>query len=266
MFLIILLRPDAIRNRLLKHLFTSKDINNEEKLSIQCLIHYLRSLRIHSYNLSDDYIHDLYTKHHIESNSSVDLCLKKLSQFLNDLFVNHDELFEDNQDNQQYLIKLNPIEGNNDFDMSTCCVLLNIFHQRLPASYQILWCSDITDEDIHLFFSRIRTFRFLTFVIMDIDKMHHHLREILLNEQDLLAREQIPHGIVYYFSRDFITSRKGLREFQIPTNYTHPKETLTHLMTLFQKHQSMLPRIQIIYGAASIGRSSYSLYLFRFIL
>ena len=268
--MIILLRtsasPDSTRNRLLKHLFPSKDNDNQEKLSIECLIHYLRSLRIHSANLSDEHIHELYTKHHIESKSSIDLCLKKLSEFLDDLFINQQRLFEDNQENQQYLIKLNSIPGNNGFDMNTCCALLNIFRNQLPASYQILWCSDITDEDIHLFFSRIRTFRFLTFAIMDIDKMHHHLREILLNQQDLLAREQISHGIVYYFSRDFITSRKGLLDIQMSINHTHPKETLAHLVTLFRQHQSVLPQIKIIYGAAGIGRSSYSSYSLNYFL
>jgi hypothetical protein len=267
MVLIILLRTsassDSTRNRFLKHIFSSKNQNNEEeKLSIQCLIHYLRSLRIHSCNLSDDHIFNLYTRHHIESESSIDLYLKKLSEFLNAIFLDQQELFEDNQDNQQYLIKLNSIEENDDFDMNICCILLNIFHNQLPASYQILWCSNIIDEDIYLFFSRIRTFCYLTFVIMDIDKMHHRLREILLNEQDLLTREQKLHGIVYYFSRDFMTLRKGLLEFQIPSNYTRPKETFMQLMTLFQKHQSTLPQIQIICGTAGIGKCSYTVSFF----
>ncbi len=258
MFLIILLRtstsPDSIRNRFLKNLFSFKDQNNEEdKLSIQCLIHYLRSLRIYPCNLSDDHIFNLYKRYPIDSYSGIDICLEKLSQFLTDLFSNQQELFRTNEENQQYLVKLNPIEQD-DFDMNTCCVLLNIFHHQLPASYQILWCSNISDEDIYLFFSRIRTFCSLTFVIMDIDRMHHRLREILLNEQDLLTREQKSHGIVYYFSREFMTSRKGLREFQIPAYYTDLKQTFTQLITLFQKHQSTLPSIQIIYGIAGIGK------------
>jgi hypothetical protein len=82
--------------------------------------------------------------------------------------------------------------------------------------------------------------------------MHHRLRELLLNEQDLLTHEQ-EHGTVYYFSRELTTSRKGLREFQIPEEYRNPNQTYTQLMTLFQKQQSILPQMQIIYGTAGIG-------------
>jgi hypothetical protein len=272
MFLIILLRTsttqNSIRNRFLKKIFSFKDLNNqndeEQKLTIQHLIHYLRSLRINQCDLSYDNIFNLYTTHQINADSNTDLCLKKLSLFLKDLFHNEQDLFEDNKtenDNQQYLVTLNPIQQTDDkitfehdFDMNTCCILLNIFNNRLPSSYQILWCSNVTDEDIHLFFSRIRTFRYLTFVIMDIDKMHHRLREKLLNEQDLLTREREAHGTVYYFSRELTTGRKGLREFQIPSKYRNPYQTYTQLMTLFQKQQLTLPQIQLIYGTAGIGK------------
>jgi hypothetical protein len=88
---------------------------------------------------------------------------------------------------------------------------------------------------------------------MDIDKMHHRLRELLLNQQDLLTRQQGEHGTVYYFSRELTTCRKGLREFQIPVKYRNPNQTYIQLMTLFRKQQSILPEIQIIYGTAGIG-------------
>jgi hypothetical protein len=271
MFLVILLRTsvasNSIRNRFLKNLFSFKDLNNqndeEQKLAIQCLMHYLRSLRINSGDLSYQNVFNLYTKHQIESSLNVGLCLKKLCEFLSDLFHNGQELFQENNtghNKQQYLVILNPIQQipnkvtfEHDFDMNTCCILLNIFNDRLPSSYQILWCSNVTDEDIHLFFSRIRTFCSLIFVVMDIDKMHHRLREVLLKEQDALTREQA-HGTVYYFSRELTTYRKGLRELQIPTKYRNPNQTYAQLMTLFQKHQSTLPNIQIIYGTAGIGK------------
>jgi hypothetical protein len=267
MFIIILLRTSTIRNRCLKKLFSFKDLNNqndeEQKLTIQCLIYYLSSLRINSCDLSYNNILNLYTTYQIDSGSNTDLCLKKLSLFLKDLFRNEQDLFRENNtenDNLQYLVTLNPIQRTNDkitfehdFDMDTCCILLNIFNNRLPSSYQILWCSNVTDEDIYLFFSRIRTFRYLTFVIMDIDKMHHRLRELLLNQQDLLTRQQGEHGTVYYFSRELTTCRKGLREFQIPVKYRNPNQTYIQLMTLFRKQQSILPEIQIIYGTAGIG-------------
>jgi hypothetical protein len=163
-------------------------------------------------------------------------------------------------ENQQYLVTLDSkqrsIDKNSveyDLDINTFCILLNIFNNRLPSSYQILWCSIATTEDIQLFFSRIRTFRYLIFVIMDIDKMHHRLREFLLNEQDLLTREQEPHGIVYYFSRELTISRNGLREFHIPTQYKNPNQTYKQLIALFQKQEFVLPEIQIIYGKAGIG-------------
>jgi hypothetical protein len=272
MILIILLRTsviqNSIRNRFLKKLFSFKNLNNqnneEYQLTIQCLKHYLLSLKIKQSDLSYDNISHAYEKYQIESGSNTDLCLKKLCLFLQDLFNNGNELMEKRimiDENQQYLVTLDSkqrsrdiISFEHDLDMNTFCILLNIFNNRLPSSYQILWCSIATAEDIQLFFSRIRTFRYLIFVIMDIDKMHHRLRELLLNEQNLLTRGQEPHGTVYYFSRELTTSRNGLREFPIPAQYRNPNHTYKQLIALFQRQQSVLPQIQIIYGKAGIGK------------
>jgi hypothetical protein len=260
MVLIILLRtsPNSIRSRFLKKLYSFRNLNNqteeEYQLTLQCLKHYLSSLRLQQ---SDD-LANIYQKHQIEPGSSTESCLKKLCLFLQDLFHNGNELMERRgmiDENQQYLVTLNSIEKNSstDLDMNTFCILLNIFNNRLPASYQILWCSIATIEDIELFFSRIRTFHYLIFVIMDIDKMNHRLRETLLTKQDLLTRDKVQHGTVYYFSNELTTSRNGLREFHIPAKYRIPNQTHKQLLTLFQRDKLAQPQIHIVYGAAGIG-------------
>jgi hypothetical protein len=272
MILIILLRtsviPNSVRNRFLKKLFSFKNSNNqndeEHQLTIQCLKHYLSSLRVKQCDLLYDNISHAYETHQIEPGSNTELCLKKLCQFLQDLLNNGNELMEKRKiidENQQYLVTLETkqrssdenISFEHDLDMNTLCILLNIFHDRLPSSYQILWCSIATAEDIQLFFSRIRTFPYLIFVIMNIDKMNHRLRELLLNEQDLLRREQVSHGTVYYFSRELTTSRNGLTEFHIPAQYRNPNQTYKQLITLFQRDRLLQPEIQIICGTAGIG-------------
>ena len=274
MFLIILLRTSAstesIRHRFLKKFFSFKNLNQqtdeEHQYAVQCLMHYFRSLRIHRGDFSHEEIFNLYTANHIESSTSIDQCLKNLSRFLRDLFHDLRELFnpgnsmEDNH--QQYLVTLNPSQRTSEtmtlehqFDTQTCCILLNIFRNRLPATYQILWSSIVTEEDIQMFFARIRAFPGLTFVIMNIDQMHHRLREILFNEQALLARDGQAHGTVYYFSRELTTTRKGLREFHLPADCKNPKEIYRQLISLFQKSQSRLPEISMIYGTAGIGKT-----------
>ncbi|CAF4056542.1 unnamed protein product, partial [Rotaria sordida] len=273
MILIILLRQsnaqNTIRNRFLKKLFEFKDLDNqneeEQKLTILCLEHYLRSLRISQVNLTTNHLIELYQKHRIEAGSNTDACLKKLTEFLKDAFEHVGEIFQRHEihnENEQFIVSINrptlnpnQISFSHDFDLNTCCILMNIFRNQLPSSYQILWCSNTTEEDIHLFFSRIRTFSSLTFVIMDIDKMHYRLREILLNEQDLLTRQQDIHGQVFYFSRELTTGRKGLREFQIPARYKDPNQSYQHLMNLFNEHHIVSSQIQIIYGKAGIGKT-----------
>jgi hypothetical protein len=272
MILIVLLRTSngahSIRSRFLKNLFAFKNLNNqneeEQKNTIHCLLHYLRSLRISEADLSTERLNELYQRHRIEQGLNTDVALRKLSEFLRGLFENNKQLFpqEDiQQDNQQFLVSLprvpvnpNQVSMAHDLDLNTCCILLNIFQNRLPASYQILWCSNTTEEDIQLFFFRIRTFPELTFVIMDIDKMHHRLREILLNEQDSLARESKSHGRVFYFSKELTTNRKGLRAFQIPDQYKDSNQSHQHLLRLFRERQFAPSNIQIIYGKAGIGK------------
>ncbi|CAF5160842.1 unnamed protein product, partial [Rotaria sp. Silwood1] len=143
-----------------------KDLNNqneeEQKLAIHCLEHYLRSLRISQVNLTTNQLVEFYQKYHIEIGLNIDMSLKKLSEFLQDLFEQNEEIFSQNviyNENQQYLVRINHSSSTtnqisllHDFDLDTCCILLNIFQNQLPSSYQILWCSNTTDEDIHLFF------------------------------------------------------------------------------------------------------------------
>ncbi|CAF3718863.1 unnamed protein product [Rotaria socialis] len=269
-------RENKVQLKFLEKLFSLKDLDlkNDEQfnLTILCLFHYLQSLRIKDCNLSNDHIINLYNKYKIEYNNSKneDLQpenLQKLCSFLEDLFNKGKELLAENatnSENLQFLITLNSpertqdkIELENDFDMDTCCILLNIFNDRLPADYQILWCSVSTDDDIRLFFSRVRTFPCLTFVVMDIDKMHHRLRELLLNEQDSLVKQSERHGTIYYFSRELISFRKGLRPFYIKQQYRDSSNTYSKFMTLLRNNNFTPPQIKIIYGKAGIGKTHF---------
>ncbi len=274
MILVILLTTSTTQNQIkchfLEKLSLSKDVihhkEKELKLTIQCLIHYLRSLKMHDCDLSETNVSLLYETYKIEPNANAETSLKKLSQFLRELFNNGKELFQKNiliNENQQYLVTPNTMKHasekiplEHDLDMDSCCILLNLFNDRLPSVYQILWCSIVNEDDIRLFFSRIRTFRYLIFVVMDIDKMHHRLREILLNEQDALTRQEQPHGPVYYFSRELTISRKGLRPFHITPRFRDPRQIYTQLVRLFQQNNWIQPQIQIIYGTAGIGKFS----------
>jgi hypothetical protein len=250
MIMIILLTQNQIQRQFLEKLFSSTD--KQFHFTILCLIHYLQSLRINDCNLSIDNITALYKKYQIELGSSTDTSLKQLCLFLKEVFNNGKELFIKNpinNENQQYLITLNSTDKiENDFDMDTCCILLNIFNDRLPADYQILWGSISTEDDIRLFFSRVRVFRYLTFAVMDIDKMHHRLRQLLLNEQDLLAKQSEAHAPIYYFSRELTLCRKGLRPFYITPRHRNPAQ--------LQRNNLPSSQIQIIYGAAGIGMCS----------
>ncbi len=280
MIMIILLTIPKTQNQIqckfLEKLFSSEDLNNDKdkqfNLTILCLIHYLQSLRINDCNLSIDNITYLYKKYQIEQGTSTDTSLKQLCQFLKEVFNNGKELFIKNtgiNENQQYLITLNSpertsdkIKIENDFDMDTCCILINIFNDRLPADYQILWCSISTEDDIRLFFSRVQTFRYLTFVVMDIDKMHHRLRELLLNEQDSLEKQSKPHAPIYYFSRELILCKKSLRPFYITPKHRNPSQTYSQLITLLRRNNSPPSQIQIIYGKAGIGRCLFKISFF----
>ncbi len=272
MIIIILLTTSTTQNKIkhyfLEKLFSAKDITdndkNEKKLSAQGLIHYLQSLRLNNCDLSRTNLSRLYRLYKIDSLDNDSVFLKKLCQFLHDLFNDGKELFPINDvlnESQQYLITLNSSTEttdqtpfDHDLDINTCCILLHIFKNRLPSCYQILWCSISTEPDIRLFFSRVRTFHSLTFVVMDIDKMHHRLREQLLNEQNLLAQQQEPHGPVYYFSRELTASQKGLRPFNLPQKSPEPSKICAQLLKLFQQNNNNQPEIEIIYGKAGVGQ------------
>ncbi|CAF0874792.1 unnamed protein product [Didymodactylos carnosus] len=271
MILIILLTKSTPDNRtkwhFLKKLHFKSDKNfndnRELELTIKSLRHYLRSLRLFTCDLSVENIQRLYTKHQIPNRSSGESCLKKLSAFLKELLNDGKELFIERttvNDNQQYLVTLthkdqsvepNPVD--HDLDMETFSILVNILSHRLLASFQILWCSRATEDDIRLFFTRIQTFYHLTFVIMDIDKMHHRLREILFNEQDKLTKSDRPHGEVYYFSRE-LTSRKGLRPYLITPQIRNSMVANRKLDELFQSNNLIKPRLRVICGKAGIGK------------
>ncbi|CAF4422976.1 unnamed protein product, partial [Adineta steineri] len=104
MILIILLTKSTTQNQVkchfLEKLCLSKDIlnhrNKELELTIQCLIHYLRSLSMNDCDLSEMNITHQYETYQIESNSNAEIGLNKLSQFLGEVFNNGRELFQKN--------------------------------------------------------------------------------------------------------------------------------------------------------------------------
>ena len=274
MMLIILLTKstaeNAVKHRFLEKFSLSRDMRNhpekEHQLTIQCLIHYLRSIRIDGCNLSEEHVSRLYETYAIDHRSTAEMRLGQLCKFLGDLFHGGDALFQKSPaatENQQYLVTLAMKEKSldrsssfdHDLDLETCCILLNLFHHRLPASYQLLWCSLATEDDIRLFFMRVRTFRHSTFAVMEIDRMHHRLRELVLNEQDELTRQGDAHGSVYYFSRE-LTSRNGLRPYHITATDHSLSQTSSRLRDLFRRNNFVPPQIQIICGAPGIGKSN----------
>lgn len=272
MILIILMQISTLQNQVkcsfLEKIFqTTNLIANKDKefrLTIQCLMNYFHSLRMNC-RLSKEMISHLYQTNQIESNENAEIGLRKLSKFLREIFPNGQESNEQIHENQQYLVSIpSPTETNSiGQDLDTCCVLFNLFRHRLPSSYQILWCSVATEEDIRLFFVRIRRFHSLDFVILEIDQMHYRLREILLHEQVSLTKFEENHGKVYYFSRQLPARRNGLRTLPILPNYRDSYHTSRHLVELFQQNQ---PQIQIIGGKAGIGKSFSSSSINSFIL
>ena len=271
MIMIILLNrstaQNSIQRQFFEKIFQSNDLQKQTKLTILCLIHYLQSLRINDCDLSEDNVGQLYEQHRIDAGSATDAALKQLSQFLRELFPQNKEWFAKNphaNENQQYLVTVNSIDRRaekndyqTDLDADTYCVLVNIFSGRLPAGYQILWCSAATEVDIRSFFSRVRTFHQLTFAVLEIDQMHHRLRTLLFSEQDHLHKREKPHGSVYYFSRELTISRKGLRPFSASAKYRSRPETHSQLMRLMQLNHLPLPEIHVIHGVAGIGKPSF---------
>ncbi|CAF0996339.1 unnamed protein product [Didymodactylos carnosus] len=292
--IMIILLTSSIHNQT-KRVFLKKLYNNftwesrnqerineqEQQLTVECLSHYLKSLRISECNLSVENLLRLYDENRIQHGDNIDLCLKKLCQFLKEMFYDSKQLYPPlaeqlvgrnlkhgkntttmappTHQNEQYLVTFHPKTNNksllvtleHDLDMETWCILLHIFNNKFPSSYQILWGSISTEEDILLFYSRIRTFIHLTFVVLDIDKMHHRLREILLNEQDSLTRQKDLHAEVYYFSRE-LTCRKGMKPYIIPRGF-NADVTRARLNNNYQLLGCTPPQIKTIVGRAGIG-------------
>ncbi|CAF1275920.1 unnamed protein product, partial [Didymodactylos carnosus] len=248
MILILLLTPSTAQNKnryhSLKKLYswtitknTTINENNEheQELTMKCLYHYLHSLKIQAIDLSDKVLIQLYDENKIHDGDNIEKRLKRLCEFLNQIFDKDKRLFKNllstaNNENQQYLVKLSKKILNhndtdtkkieNDFDMETCCILLT------------------TEDDIKLFYSRICTFTNLIFVVIDIDKIHHRLRKLILNEQDQLSKLQTQHATVYYFSRE-LTLRKISTLIKFDDNQTvevpisNRNITITELLTKF---------------------------------
>ncbi|CAM4768543.1 unnamed protein product [Rotaria magnacalcarata] len=269
MIMIILLSTEnLIKCHFLRELYSSIDINNQNanelKLTLQLLSHYLHSLRASNSSLSKDTVSQIYARYKIGKDASAEMCLQQLCSFMQAFIDTKEELTRHNStenENQQYLVALTPMEETPlklDLDMDTCCILFNLFQSQLPSFHQILWCSTTTEEDIHLFFSRVQTFQDSTFVVMNIDKMHHRLRELLLNEHDSLTRLKEPHGVIYYVARGSIMNRKNLRPFQLDFNHRDPHQAYTHFLTLCQQNSSSVqPQLEIICGAAGIGKTHH---------
>ena len=87
---------------------------------------------------------------------------------------------------------------------------------------------------------------------MEIDKMHHRLKEILFNEQNKLTKSDKPHGDVYFFSRE-INSRKGLRPIHLTPHLRNSATATRKLNELFENHKLTKPQLRIIAGKAGIG-------------
>ncbi|UJR16744.1 hypothetical protein I4U23_003644 [Adineta vaga] len=238
---------------------------NAFKCTQYSLLYYLRSLPISESEPFEDSVSSIYDNNTLTHDVSVDGSLKYLDYFLNEFLKESNQTIYKNvtsNESQQYLITLNPKSDTSKtklfectFDLEMFCILLNLFNDRLPSASQILWCSTVNEDDIHLFFSRIRTFANMIFVILDIDKMHFRLREVLLNEQDLLTNCRESHGVVYYFSRELTTYRRGLKFFHVPSDYRNVSKTHTQLTQLFEKTDRLPSEMYIICGKQGTGKT-----------
>ncbi|CAF1310983.1 unnamed protein product, partial [Rotaria sp. Silwood1] len=216
-------------------------------------------------DLSEQNITDLYERYKIDVGSKTDTSLRQLSNFLRKLYNDGTELFPKNSvpaENQQYFITLDITEQQTnaekhatDFNRDAYCILLNIFHDRLPADYQILWCSSSSEDDIRLFFLRVRIFHSWTFVVIDTGKMHHRLRTVLWEEQESLTNRDESHALIYYFTKESITGRKGLRPFYLKPMHRNPLETYSKLIRMMHDENVTVPQLDIVYGTAGIGKT-----------
>ncbi|CAF1176839.1 unnamed protein product [Adineta ricciae] len=278
MIMIILLTsstsPNSIRMLFLKNAFSCEDLCScTSQMSIRCLRHYLESLRITNSVLSEEKLVELYEKYQISEESTSQTSLKALSDFMQELYINREDFYSENTshvENQQYLVTLKSSGQQTstdrrkyNWDRDAYCVLLNIFRDRLPANYQILWGSTATEDDIRLFFLRVRQFVSQSFVVLDIDEMHHRLRALLWEQHGSLSIQREPHAAVYYFTKESMANRKGIRPFHMISSYRDSTKTFLQFTQLMRSQNVELPQIKIISGKAGVGkthriRSEYS--------
>ncbi|CAF3853947.1 unnamed protein product [Rotaria sp. Silwood1] len=220
-----------------------------------------------AYQLMDKHIKinyraiDLYARYQISYDANVEKSLDNLSRFLNKLFPDESRLPKDEtRTGHQYIIAVKSSRQtthdhplNNTLDMDTWCTLLNLFQDQLPSSNQILWCTKTTEDDIKLFYLRIRKFCNLIFVVLNLDKMHPRLRELLLNEQESLSQSKQAHGTVYYFSRE-LASRRGVESFPASSQNRINIQIKSNLVNLFRKATCAQPQINVIDGKSGIGK------------
>ncbi|CAF1096428.1 unnamed protein product [Didymodactylos carnosus] len=238
-------------NRLYDNYFLNYHENNDDEeqqhqqqkmLTIDCMKHYLRMIETHRYqNIDNDLFYEYLEEYSIELQSNIEGSLDKLCEFLNEVTTlvnartqNTSKLNSkrmtttatttttnsDVTDNQQYFISLDSsnkisielLQQNNDIDIDGWCKLLNIFNKQLPLAFQILCSSTAINNDIALFFSRIRTYVNMKFVIIDIDKMDHRIGEIFSYKQDELSIQTESHAKVFYISEE-LSRRKGIRQW-----------------------------------------------------
>ena len=274
MIMIILLTTSVSHNRVRQRFFDNvirfgdlaTSMVDKSKLTVRCLIHYLASLRMDNSDLSENNVCRLYEQYKIDAGSDIDTSLNHLGQFLRELFQNATNFsiktMSTNENSEQYLVTLTSKErhvgtgkSGQYHDKDEYSVLLNLFRNRLPADYQILWCSVATEEDIRLFFLRVRTFPYLVFAVMHMDTMDHRLRTILLHEQNSLAKEKEPHAPIYYFSKELISHSQNLRPFYVTPQFRDQNEILAQFAKLLRQQNVQLPQIQIIYGVTGIGKA-----------
>ncbi|CAF1244594.1 unnamed protein product [Didymodactylos carnosus] len=270
MIMLILLTPNITRRQFLSKLYINHSWNQNEpqltqqenELIFECLNHYLQSVRIcESVNLSGSRnITKLIQQN--QTDVSTKTCLTNLCVFLagalsyNKQKPNHYNTITTSTNvssvtKEQYLIKLNTHDVcSSSFDQTmdeeTISTILNVFNNNFPCAFQILSGSTASEEDIVLFFKKIRIFVSETFIALDIDNMHHRLREILLTKQNELSKTMEPHAKVYYFSRHLI-AQKGMKPwFIVQCSQT---ETLRSQMMSTYAHANIVrPSITVVTG------------------
>lgn len=272
MMIVFLLRiyseTNPVRHQFLKQFYLVKDPRQQEEEendhAVRILHHYLHSLRILDKALNIDYVKEVYKKCRIDSTADMKTSLEKAAKFVQGVLKERAISSADSKDvvrSEQYVVRMKSVSSTDqpslpfelNLDYQTFCVLLNLFEHRLPTMYQILWCAETNEEELQLFFARIRAFPALIFVFMDVDRMHHRLREILLKEQEALTNVQ-SHATVYYFSDEMTAKRKGLKEFHISSDYCDPEPTYRHVMALFKKQGLPALPLHIVYGHTGIGK------------